>query len=41
MLHPWVGKINRAFIESKSFDTPFSPNLAKFNFDPDEVGLSE
>jgi serum/glucocorticoid-regulated kinase 2 len=41
MLHPWVGKINRAFIESKSFQVPFPPNLDRFNFDPDEVGMSE
>jgi len=41
MLHPWIGKVNRAFIESKQFEVPFPPNLSKFNFDPDEVGMSE
>ena len=41
MLHPWIGKINRAFIESKQFQVPFPPNLDRFNFDPDEVGISE
>ncbi len=41
MLHPWIGKINRAFIEQKKFEVPFPPNLGKFNFDPDEVGMSE
>ena len=40
MLHPWIGKFNRNFIESKRFDVPFPPNLGTFNFDPDEVGIS-
>jgi hypothetical protein len=35
MLHPWVGKINRLFIESKQFQVPFPPNLDRFNFDPE------
>lgn len=40
MLHPWIGKINRSFIEARRYNVPFPPNLGKFNFDPDEVGMS-